>query len=317
MCAEKASTESQIAVLIDFENVGLNSIQGLFDQLSDIGRIIIKKAYADWSTLKTPREQLFELGVEPVLVLKSTSGGKNSSDIRLTIDAVELMFQTTVDTFVVVSSDKDFVPLITKLRSAGKIVIGAGRKEITPKNLVRACDRYIFFDQADSNVVPQVSEAPSVDELLIRGVRASADEYGRVVGSKLRSTLQRLDPSFNYQAYGYSTFGKLLEASPVVRVMRPHKVGDVTIELNESLLTTKTTNVDVAAQINDAWANRASEPGASIAGPVAASDAAKVLKVSKLSLSQYKTLQQLLDANEELNKKWKRNKNMIIRLASS
>ena len=101
MCAEKASTESQIAVLIDFENVGLNSIQGLFDQLSDIGRIIIKKAYADWSTLKTPREQLFDLGVEPVLVLKSTSGGKNSSLIRRTIDAGDLMLQTTVDTFVI------------------------------------------------------------------------------------------------------------------------------------------------------------------------------------------------------------------------
>ena len=155
---------------------------------------------------------------------------------------------------------------------------------------MRSCDRYIFFDQADLSVVPQVSETPSVDELLIRGVKASADEYGRVVGSKLRSTLQRLDPSFNYQAYGYSTFGKLLEASPVVRVIRPHRVGDVTIELNESPLNTKTTNLDWATQINDAWANRASEPGASIAGPTAASDSAKVLKVSKLIRSQYKTL---------------------------
>ena len=314
MSVEKASTESQIAVLIDFENVGLNSIQGLFDQLSDIGRIIIKKAYADWSG-KTPREQLFELGIEPVLVLKSTSGAKNSSDIRLTIDAVELIFQSSVDTFVIVSSDKDFVPLITKLRAAGKVVIGAGRKDITPKNLVRSCDRYIYFEQADLNVVPQQSEAPSLDELLERGIKASRDAYGRVFGSKLHSTLQRLDPSFNYQAYGYSTFVRLLEASSVASVTRPHRVGDVTIELNEPLLKIIPPPVvsDLAELINDAWAKRAPEPGKSITGPVAASDAAKVLKVPKLSLSPYKTLQKLLDANEYLNKKWKRNKNMIIR----
>lgn len=318
MSKEKVSTESQIAVLIDFENVGLNPIQGLFDQLSDVGRIIIKKAYADWSS-NIPREQLFELGIEPVLVLKSTSSAKNSSDIQLTIDAVELIFQSSVDTFVIVSSDKDFVPLITKLRAAGKVVIGAGRKDITPKNLVRSCDKYIYFEQVDLNAVPQKSESPSLDELLERGVKASRDAYGRVFGSKLHSTLQRLDPSFNYQTYGYSTFAKLLEATPVVNVKRPNRVGDVTIELNEPFLESATTPIvsDLAGLINDAWTKRAPDPGKAIAGPVAASDAAKVLKVPKLSLSPYKTLQKLLDTNEYLNKKWKRTKNMIIRLTNT
>ena len=317
MGIEKALTESHIAVLIDFENVGLSSIQGLFDQLSDIGRIIIKRAYADWSSSKTPREKLFELGIEPILIFRYASRGKNSSDIRLTIDATELLFQSTVDTFVIVSSDTDFVPLINKLRAAGKVVIGAGKKETKPTNLVRSCDRYIFFDQADFNVVPQMSEVTPVDELLVRGVRASVDENGKVLGSKLRPTLQRLDPSFDFRAYGHSTFVKLLEASPVLKIRRPSGGGDVTIELNESFVKTepKITNLDLATHINDAWAKRASEPGQSIPGPVAASYAAKVLGVSKLSLSKYKTLQRLLDANEELKNKWERNKNMIIRLA--
>ena len=234
MATEKAPTESQIAVLIDFENVGLNTIQGLFDALSDIGRIIIKRAYADWSSSKTPREQLFELGIEPVLIYRSTKSGKNASDIRLTIDATELLFQSTVDTFVIVSSDTDFIPLINKLRSAGKVVIGAGRKETKSNNLVRSCDRYFFLDQADFNVPTRIPELSQLDELLLRGFRASADDSGRVLGSKLHATIQRLDPSFNYRTYGHATFVKLLEASAVVKVTRPRKVGDVIIELNEA-----------------------------------------------------------------------------------
>ena len=234
MGMEKGASESQIAVLIDFENVGLNTIQGLFDGLSDIGRIIIKRAYADWSKSKAPRDQLFELGIEPILIYRSTKSGKNASDIRLAIDATELLFQSTVDTFVIVSSDTDFVPLINKLRAAGKVVIGAGRKETKSSNLIKACDRYFFLEQADFDVPSPIAEVSPVDELLLRGFRASVDENGRVLGSKLHSTIQRLDPSFNYRAYGHATFVKLLDASAVVKVSRPHKVGDVIIELNES-----------------------------------------------------------------------------------
>jgi uncharacterized protein (TIGR00288 family) len=239
MSAERATSESQIAVLIDFENVGLNTIQGLFDALSDIGRIIIKRAYADWSYVKTPREQLFEFGIEPILIYKSARGGKNASDIRMTIDATELLYQSTVDTFVIVSSDTDFLPLINKLRSAGKVVIGAGRKETTSGNLVKSCDKFFFLDQADFDVPAQIPELSPLDELLLRGFRSSADENGQVVGSKLHATIQRMDPSFDYRAYGYATFVKLLQASPVVKVTRPRKVGDVIIELADTIETEK------------------------------------------------------------------------------
>jgi len=122
MAINEQIAERQLAVLIDLENTGLNSIQWLFDQVSDIGRIIVKRAYADWSVASDKRNQLLELGIEAVHLFRSSGGGKNASDIRLAIDAVELLHLSPVDTFVIVSSDSDFVPLVSKLRAAGKVV---------------------------------------------------------------------------------------------------------------------------------------------------------------------------------------------------
>jgi len=209
--------ERQLAVLIDFENAGLKSIQWLFDQVSDIGRVIVKRAYADWSVEADKRDQLLELGIEPVHLFRSGGGGKNSSDIRLAIDAIELLHQSPVDTFIIVSSDSDFVPLVSKLRSAGKMVIGAGREAIVSRTLVRSCDRYFYLEHSDkiSSTEPSLQEEQNreqIDELLMRAVRAAIDEQGRVVGSKLGLTLQRLDPSFDYRTLGYSTFIKFIEA---------------------------------------------------------------------------------------------------------
>ena len=148
--------ERQVAVLIDYENVGLAAIQWLLDQVSDHGRVIVKRAYADWSQSgsgrdqKRQRDHLLELGIEPIHLFHSASG-KNSSDIRLAIDAVELMYNSPVDTFVIVSSDTDFVPLVSRLRAAGKGVIGAGRKKGVSQTLVRSCDRYYYLEQASSS----------------------------------------------------------------------------------------------------------------------------------------------------------------------
>ena len=125
-------TEPNVAVLIDYENVGLDSSQYLLDQLSDMGRIIVKRAYADWSVERSKRDQLLELGIEAVHHFRSTKSGKNSSDIKLAIDAVDLLHNAELDTFVIVSSDSDFVPLVTRLRAAGKVVVGAGRRHPRP-----------------------------------------------------------------------------------------------------------------------------------------------------------------------------------------
>ncbi len=239
MEASKQGSETLVAALVDFENVGLDSIQWLFDQISDVGRIIVKRAYADWSSAGNKRDQLLELGIEPIQQFHSGPKGKNSSDIRLAIDAVDLLHQSPVDTFVIVSSDSDFIPLVNKLRAAGKTIIGAGRKATVSRTLVISCDKYYYLDQDRRiGVSGQPAEEQSSDALLTRAVQATMDEQGRVVGSKLYQTMQRLDPSFDFRVLGYATFTKYLKASPSVKVKRPRGPGDVTVELVDSTLST-------------------------------------------------------------------------------
>ena len=226
--------EANVAVLIDYENVGLDSIQFLFDQVSDLGRIIVKRAYADWSVERGKRDQLLELGIEPIQVSRYSKSGKNSSDIRLAIDAVDLLYGGPVDSFVVVSSDSDFVPLVNKLRAAGKSAIGAGRREAASPVLVMACDRYIYLE--DAKPAPEKkprrrSRPPQAPNLLIRAAEASMDDQGQVVGSKLYQTMLRIDPSFDFKALGHRTFTQYLESSIDVRVTRPKDRGDVIVQL--------------------------------------------------------------------------------------
>jgi uncharacterized protein (TIGR00288 family) len=322
-----ATTERQVAVLIDYENVGLKSIQWLFDQLSDVGRIIVKRAYADWSAAASQREhrqqrdRLLELGIEPIHLFISGSG-KNSSDIRLVIDAVELLYLSTVDTFVIVSSDTDFVPLVSKLRAAGKTVFGAGRTAAVSQTLVRSCDRYYDLDQSERSraETPTTSE-PVVESLLVRAVKVGMDEGGRIAGSKLHETLQRLDPSFDFRVLGFSTFTRYLEASKEVSVARPTRgQSDMTVELTEVAERVTTAPAiepadpeTVGPKIDAAWLNRASMPGQSFSGTTAANDAAKVLGVQKLSDSPHKRLQGLLDAISYLSARWLRRENRIVR----
>lgn len=320
MDAKTQLTDRQIAVLIDLENVGLSSIQWLFDQISDIGRIIVKRAYADWSIEASKKDQLLELGIEAIPLVRSTSGGKNASDIRLAIDAVDLQFTSPVDTFVIISSDSDFVPLVSKLRSAGKTVLGAGEEKKAPKTLVKSCDRYFYLDK-DRSIRKSKREKSTVklnetENLIRRAVEASIDEHGKVLGSKLHQMILRLDPSFDYSLYGYSTFTKFLEASSILKLNRPDGPGDITIELLEQtapVIDAPVSSKELWEQIDAAWSKRADKSGALIPGPNAAADAATALGVHKLSASVYKTLQELLDASEYLAKKWSRKSNTIIR----
>ena len=317
-------TERQIAVLIDVENVGLSSMQWLFDQVSDIGRITVKRAYADWanSRNRAAGEQLLQLGIEPIHRPPSAAAGKNSSDIRLVIDAVELSYQSPVDTFVIVSSDSDFAPLVSKLRSSGKTVIGAGRQDAASRTLVISCDRYLYLDQDQPQPKrarpgrPPKRQQPAND-LLSRAVKAAMDEHGKAVGSRLHQTIQRMDPGFNFRAMGHSTFTKYLEASTEVKVTRPRGAGDVTVELADQAASspqvTETAATEQWARIDDIWQVRAGEPGERIPGQRAASDAAQALGVQNLKGSPYKTLQRLLDASEFLNSRWSRDRNNIIR----
>jgi len=313
-------TDRQIAVLIDLENISLNSIQWLFDQISDVGRIIVKKAYADWSIEASKREQLLELGIEAIPLVRSTSGGKNASDIRLAIDAVDLQFTSSVDTFVIVSSDSDFVPLVSKLRSTGKTVFGAGEEKKAPKTLVKSCDRYFYLNQdRDVRIIKKEKSNVRMKEaqdLVRRAIEASIDEHGRVFGSKLHQTMLRLDPSFDYSLHGYSTFTKFIEASPGLKLTRSKGPGDTAIELSEQTapaIDAPVLTKELWEQIDAAWSKRADKSGASIPGPNAAADAAIALGIERISISGYKTLQGLLDASSYLTERWSRNKNKIVK----
>jgi len=226
-------SEAQIAVLIDYENVGLNSIQGLFDQLSDLGRVIVKRAYADWSAAGKQRDQVLELGIEAVHHFHAAKVAKNSSDISLAIDAVDLLYRSPVDTFVIVSADSDFVTLVSKLRSAGKTVIGAGRRDVVSTTLVRACDRYIYLE-SPVKARQAAAKAPTVpgdlEGLLQRAIEVSADADGRVVGSKLHQTMTRIEPSFDFKELGYRTFTQFLESSSTVQITKEKNSNDILVK---------------------------------------------------------------------------------------
>ena len=331
--------ESQIGVLIDYENVGLGSIHSLFDQLSDLGRMIVKRAYADWS--KAPqrdRQQMLELGIEPRQYFGGS--GKNAADICLAVDAIDLLHISPVDTFVIVSSDTDFVPLVSHLRAAGKMVIGAGHREVVSPALVHSCDRYISLGDGKATAQDTSAMKDQAESLLVRAMEASLEaslgDQGEVLAAKLHNTMLRMDPIFDFKGLGYNTFTQFLRAFPVVTVRQSRGRGDAIIELvpgrrqgsvgaprrpsvegngrnGESDTTIETISLpdnDWEYAIDAAWAQI---PGAPIAGSKAASEAAKVLGTSTLSASRYKNLQGLLNASDHLRARWSRDGNSITR----
>ena len=164
--------------------------------------------------------------------------------------------------------------------------------------------------------------------LILRAMGAAMDGEGRVAGSKLIQTMMRLDPAFDVRSTGHSTFTKYLEASPEVKVTRRRGANDVTVELadlSSSAAPARSAKQEKPAVeeqkasgtwwpgVDAAWNKRAAKSGDAIPGPTAASYAAEVLGVSKLSASPYKTLQRLLEASDELRARWSRDRNTIIR----
>ena len=223
--------DRQIGVLIDYENVRLGSIQSLFDQLSEVGRIIIKRAYGDLSRTSVKAELMLELGIEFKHYFRAPGSEKNASDILLAIDAIELLHSSPLDTFVIVSSDTDFVPLVSKLRAEGKMVFGAGRRATVSPALVHACDRYVYLDDPASTAQVQPALKAQADVLLERAMDAAIDDQGKVVAAKLHNTMLRMDPSFDYRALGHKNLSQFLAASRVVTILRSRGQGDLVVEI--------------------------------------------------------------------------------------
>jgi uncharacterized protein (TIGR00288 family) len=222
--------ESSLAVFLDFENIGigLNNRRDRFDigrvleRLVEKGKIVVKKAYADWSRFGQYTGPLHEAAIELIEIPRRGQTGKNSADIRLCVDAMDLAYSKEhIDSFVIVSGDSDFSPLVSKLKELGKHVIGLGLAEATSDLLRDNCDEFIYYDDLGTHAAANLPSAlgPQIPEtkkkafaLLIDSLLALRRENKEVLwSSMIKDTMKRKKPSFNEEYHGYRTFSELLE----------------------------------------------------------------------------------------------------------
>ncbi|MBY0522508.1 MAG: NYN domain-containing protein [Gemmataceae bacterium] len=217
-----------LAVFIDFENLALGfqgrrdrfDIARVLERLVEKGKIVAKKAYADWSRFLPYTGPLHEAAIELIEIPRRAVSGKNSADIRLCVDAMDLAYSKDhIDTFVIVSGDSDFSPLVSKLKELGKHVLGLGMQESTSDLLRDNCDEFIYYEdlgKAPINVPALDSKIPEGKRkafaLLLESMLALRRENKEVLwGSMIKDTIKRKKPSFNEAYYGYRTFSELLE----------------------------------------------------------------------------------------------------------
>jgi uncharacterized LabA/DUF88 family protein len=244
-----SSDNISMAVFCDFENVALGvrdanyekfDIKPVLERLLLKGSIVVKKSYCDWERYKGFKAGMHEANFELIEIPHVRQSGKNSADIRLVVDALDLCYtKSHVNTFVIISGDSDFSPLVSKLRENNKQVIGVGVKQSTSDLLVANCDEFIFYDdlvrevrraaaKRDERKAQPQAKKPSDDrrkeELEARKVQAlemvvetfdaltsERGDTGKIWASLLKDTLKRRRPDFSETYYGFRTFGNLLE----------------------------------------------------------------------------------------------------------
>ena len=240
---EKTETRN-MALFCDFENVALGvrdakyaafDIQKVLERLLLKGNIVVKKAYCDWDRYKEFKAAMHEAAFELIEIPHVRQSGKNSADIRMVVDALDLCYtKSHVDTFVIISGDSDFSPLVSKLRENDKVVIGVGVKNATSDLLIANCDEFIFYDDlvresrkprrgrkaATKKTSKKKSGKTKADkqqealDLVLETVEALLKERGeqeKVWGSMVKQTLKRRKPGFDETYHGFRTFGQLLE----------------------------------------------------------------------------------------------------------
>jgi len=234
---KREPNDQRIALFIDFENLvtrtGIEAasfdLQPALDTLLEKGKVVFRRAYADWTRFSEATQRLHDKGVELVDVPPSTRSGKNGADVRLVIDALELAYlREHIDTFVIASGDSDFCPLAYKLRENDRNVIGMGVKEATSPLFVKACDEFIYLragggrrresgsskerEKPKEKVIPEVArEAASA--LL---AKATAP----VNPSAIKAAIVRREPDFDERDHGFSSFNRLLEAMEKEALLR-------------------------------------------------------------------------------------------------
>jgi len=236
-----------LALYCDFENIALGvrdakyarfDIEEILERLLVKGNIVVKKAYCDWERYKDFKASMHEASFELIEIPHVRQSGKNSADIRMVVDALDLCYtKSHVDTFVVISGDSDFSPLVSKLRENNKIVIGVGVKESTSNLLIANCDEFIYYDdivrhaarrkppKKKTNGKKENGDAPTAagnskqrEEKAFEWVLETMDDLfserdaeEKVWGSMVKQALKRRKPGFNERYHGFRSFSELLE----------------------------------------------------------------------------------------------------------
>jgi uncharacterized LabA/DUF88 family protein len=250
--ADNTQDEQRLALFIDFENIAIGvrdahyrkfNVNLVLERLLDKGKLLSKKAYADWSRYSDYKRAFHEAAIELIEVPQKSVGGKNSADIRLVVDAMDMSFQKEhIDCFVVCSGDSDFSPLVSKLKENNKYVIGLGVKNSTSDLLIENCDEFIFYEdivRVQERPRPAISRNLPVKlqdcfGLLSDSVLALQRENKEILwGSMVKETMKRKKPSFNEGYYGFRTFSHLLEDAQrrgIVKLRRDQRSGSYIIE---------------------------------------------------------------------------------------
>jgi uncharacterized LabA/DUF88 family protein len=250
--AVSTQDEQRLALFIDFENIAIGvrdahyrkfDINLVLERLLDKGKLLSKKAYADWSRYSDYKRSFHEAAIELIEVPQKSVGGKNSADIRLVVDAMDMSFQKEhINCFVVCSGDSDFSPLVSKLKENNKYVIGLGVKNSTSELLIENCDEFIFYEdlvRVQQRPLPVMSGAlpeklQDCFGLLVDSVLALQRENKEILwGSMVKETMKRKKPSFNETYYGFRTFSHLLEDAQrrgIVTLRRDQRSGSYIIE---------------------------------------------------------------------------------------
>jgi len=262
---------TNMALFCDFENVALGvrdakyaqfDIRKVLERLLLKGSIVVKKAYCDWDRYKEFKATMHEAAFELIEIPHVRQSGKNSADIRMVVDALDLCYtKSHVDTFVIISGDSDFSPLVSKLRENNKYVIGIGVKDSTSDLLSANCDEFIFYDdlvreqeakqkRAEKKAPAKAAgkaKQPAVKsdedkhqealDFIVETVEALITERGsdeKIWGSMVKTTMQRRRPGFTESSYGYRSFKDLVEDAQkhkLLMVVRDEKSGQYTIRL--------------------------------------------------------------------------------------
>jgi uncharacterized protein (TIGR00288 family) len=229
-----------MAVFLDLENIAIGAhdahyprfnIQKVIERLLLKGHIVFKKAYCDFERYKEFKKDLHEAAFELVEIPHLRQSGKNSADIRMVVDALDLCYtKNHIDTFVILSGDSDFSPLVSKLRENAKTVIGVGVKNSSSDLFINNCDEFLYYDDlvrpSPPKAQPRGAQASKAEQAPHKGpapeealklveetfdaLRAEREEDERIWGSMIKEAIKRRNPGFNERAHGFRSFSDLL-----------------------------------------------------------------------------------------------------------